>query len=207
MDARLEKIFAKPNERTFRRRISLEERAEAVGRERTLTLAEAKAVRYWPEVDLAGNYVRQFRLEGFCDYHEANLILWHLVPVFQGKNLGLWYGANDRTPTIVFKTAEKGVNFTEDPYDKSIEPAELFSLEFQLRSDPSHLRMNSLRSMQSGQAGRALAALYNLTRDLKLPRIEYSVLGSNHAAMRFYFHMDFGAPKDFECMDWVVEIE
>ncbi len=65
-------------------------------------------------------------------------------------------------------------------------------LEFDIMSN--EIIMDVLIAYRKGAGGKAISALYNLAKYMRMQKIIYFVSSSNEPAKLFYFHTDFGRP-------------
>jgi hypothetical protein len=205
-DPRLEKLFAKPTEKLLRPRVPLAQRAAVIAMERSIPLEDAQKILYRPEAEIAGKQIRQFRDGLFTNDQLATFAICHLASVCTDESIGFWFEHYSRSSMVTFKAAAKGTRPTHNHYEPKLKSNELLMVCFTINPQQQLLRLIDLQAQHTGLAGKALAALYNLARDLRLPRIEFATLGKDLSALGFYFHLDFGYPVSDKCIDWVVEI-
>jgi hypothetical protein len=80
-------------------------------------------------------------------------------------------------------------------------------VEFDLFPDQDRLIINFISGSSTGLAGRSLVALYNVAREIKIGLIGYYIVPENLASKQFFYHMDFGRPKNEDWSWWEQKVD
>jgi len=198
---------------TAGKRIPLAERAARAARERSISLEQARAHCHLDEFDLGGNHFQIIRMEKHIAAELISLAISHLGSAFKDRTIGLYFSrSRNNFYYVIVKVAPSGIKFSSSLYGPAstliprfFNPG-LLNLEFSISSNNVGLDHIAVKSRGQGQGGKALAALYNIARELGISFITYFVQEQNVAAKRFYFHLDFGAPTNPRCTEWEVKV-
>ncbi|MDD5382996.1 MAG: hypothetical protein PHH60_05010 [Candidatus Margulisbacteria bacterium] len=198
-------LFSNSPDKFLRRRQPIDERARLAAQERSISYQLAQQLCTESVFFHGPSRFALFNSLPAAENRLAALVVSHLGSIFQNKHIA-----------IVMKPDEKGFPsisvFATDTWIALPDQAEdatsfnsRFLLEFKVHASWGDLHLEELRSKDGGLGGKALAALYNICRELGLPKITFSVDPCNSNGRQFYYHIDFGRPKQYAAYQWEVD--
>ena len=206
IEPRIQNLFRACPERLRRPRIPIAERAQRADRNRTVGCGQGWIHCEKQEFELGTNHFRLINLSEKADKKLLALIISHLGSIFENSFVGIWVTEEDgEHPFVTVQAVRPPVWEMQNHLDLVVAEKDLLLLEFCVT--PEKLLLANIESMQKGTGGKALAALYNIAKQLGLPEISYQVKNNNLKGRQFYFHTDFGAPVAPTSEYWTVRVQ
>ncbi|MBU0686869.1 MAG: hypothetical protein KKB81_03335 [Candidatus Margulisbacteria bacterium] len=206
-EARFTRLWSFPPAWKPKPRITIEERAQKARNNRVISLEQAQTHSHLERFELGDARFQIFRLDGSDRAELTALMISCLGSAFSNHTIGFYFTADGcQNSYVTVKVAPYEIELSSNLYGPATVGHELLNLNFQVYSNYIHLSRLGTHPQGAGRGGLALTALYNIASGLNIRSINFGVHDHNKAAMRFYFHMDFGHPTNDRCTEWQVEV-
>lgn len=206
LEPKIQTIFQNAPEKFFRKRLPIAERARRADLERAVSYETALRLCAERVFSYGSSRFVLFNSTPIPDERLAALTVSHLGSIFKNSQVVIVM-QNDKQgfPWVNVFVYKDNTALPERAEDAALFNS-CFHLEFKVFSAWGEMRLCDIESKDSGLGGKALAAVYNIGRELGLGKIVFSVDPKNTNGRQFYFHTDFGRPKPYDFYLWEVDL-
>jgi len=205
---RIQQLFQGKPELLQKPRIPIADRAERLLQQQTVSReqAEEKLRTGIFEFEIAGKHFKF--CNGVKNIKEAALVASHVGSLFDHAYIDIFIRPRKEGESIAvnLQVASIPTKSRPDRYWPFVRESEHLVLCLSFEINKTDIFLGDIESMRKEGGGKAVAALYNVAKDLEIPKIWYSVMINNTAAMRFYYQVDFGRAKDRDLKSWEVVV-